>query len=530
MPITEIIIENFKGVGARVEIPIRPITLLFGANSAGKSTVLQALLYLRELLERRNADADQLIAGGTNADLGGFREFVHGRRLENKITVGINLRLDADGLPMVQRPAGCDVKMPYSDPELDQVEEAGVEVEVEWSPSHQRPFITKYRVFLDGVAFACASATPGNEAQLDEINSAHPIFGPPEIDNDDSSYSGDVLGMVQSVFPQAWDHSGAKGTIRQRILMGSSVIPDFKLGLPMVWGDQIEEDETVTEWVFTLINRAVTGAGRAVLDELQKIRYIGPIRRIPERNFQPMRSPDEARWADGSGAWDLVAMKNADCPWLDPKAIHSLGLGLKLDHYRYFEIPKESLLGVILERASSNVLAGEELDLDSIPASELLRLRERSRIHLVSEANQLELQPCEVGIGVSQCLPVALGAMAPGYRILAVEQPELHIHPAIQCNLGDLLAWQVVRDQDRTLLLETHSEHLILRMLRRIRENTKNELLDGAPPLKPEHLSVLWVEQDNGVVSIKSIPVNAQGDFDGKWPKGFFEERFDEYE
>ena len=39
MPITEIIIENFKGVGARVEIPIRPITLLFGANSAGKSTV-----------------------------------------------------------------------------------------------------------------------------------------------------------------------------------------------------------------------------------------------------------------------------------------------------------------------------------------------------------------------------------------------------------------------------------------------------------------------------------------------------------
>lgn len=312
--------------------------------------------------------------------------------------------------------------------------------------------------------------------------------------------------------------------------MGASVIPDFKLGLPMVWGDQIEEDKTVTEWVFTLVNRAVTGAGRAVLDELQKIRYIGPIRRIPERNFQPMRSPDEARWADGSGAWDLVAMKNTDRQWLDAKAIQSLGLGLKIDNYRYFEIPKESLLGVILERASSNVPSGEELDLDSIPASELLRLRERSRIQLISEANDLELQPCEVGIGVSQVLPVALGAMAPGYRILVVEQPELHIHPAIQCNLGDLLAAQAIKDESRTMLLETHSEHLILRMLRRIRENTEGALLPDAPPLKPKHLSVLWVQQDDGAVLIKPIPVNAQGDFDEQWPKGFFEERFDEYE
>ena len=51
---------------------------------------------MRQLLEWRNADADQLLAGGTSAAPGGFREFVHSRRLENKITVGINLRLDAD--------------------------------------------------------------------------------------------------------------------------------------------------------------------------------------------------------------------------------------------------------------------------------------------------------------------------------------------------------------------------------------------------------------------------------------------------
>ena len=65
-------------------------------------------------------------------------------------------------------------------------------------------------------------------------------------------------------------------------------------------------------------------------------------------------------------------------------------------------------------------------------------------------------------------------------------------------------------------------------MLRRIRENTEGELPPDAPPLVPGHLSVLWVEQDKGVVSIKPIPVNSQGDFDEQWPKGFFEERANE--
>jgi len=45
--ITQITIENFKGISAPVTIPLRPITLLFGANSAGKSTIIQALHYAR---------------------------------------------------------------------------------------------------------------------------------------------------------------------------------------------------------------------------------------------------------------------------------------------------------------------------------------------------------------------------------------------------------------------------------------------------------------------------------------------------
>jgi hypothetical protein len=70
-------LENFKGIAARQRIDFAPLTLLFGANSAGKSTILQALLYLHEVLERGSADIDRTELGGDMLELGGFARLVH---------------------------------------------------------------------------------------------------------------------------------------------------------------------------------------------------------------------------------------------------------------------------------------------------------------------------------------------------------------------------------------------------------------------------------------------------------------------
>src|SRR5207249_2391943 len=88
-------LTNFKGVGALVRIELRPITLLFGANSAGKSTVLQALLYGREILERRNTDPDRTQQGGPYVDLGGFRNLVHNHDLGLPVTLRCELDLSS---------------------------------------------------------------------------------------------------------------------------------------------------------------------------------------------------------------------------------------------------------------------------------------------------------------------------------------------------------------------------------------------------------------------------------------------------
>lgn len=70
--IAAITVQNFKSVRGECSVDFRPITFLFGPNSAGKSTVLQALQFMRELLERRNVDPDRTIAGGDSVDLGGL--------------------------------------------------------------------------------------------------------------------------------------------------------------------------------------------------------------------------------------------------------------------------------------------------------------------------------------------------------------------------------------------------------------------------------------------------------------------------
>jgi predicted ATPase len=134
-----------------------------------------------------------------------------------------------------------------------------------------------------------------------------------------------------------------------------------------------------------------------------------------------------------------------------------------------------------------------------------------------------------VGVGISQMIPVIVGCLCDAHGVLAIEQPELHVHPAIQVGLGDLFIRAVRKDGSphaaKSLLIETHSEHIMLRLLRRIREASANELPPGVTGLKPEDLSVIYVEGADDGVSFRPLRVDRDGDFLDQWPKGFFEER-----
>ncbi len=128
------------------------------------------------------------------------------------------------------------------------------------------------------------------------------------------------------------------------------------------------------------------------------------------------------------------------------------------------------------------------------------------------------VSPRAVGYGVGQLLPVMTQCLIDSGGMIIIEQPEVHLHPRLQSRIGDLFI-DTVTQRRAQLLIETHSEHLVLRLLRRVREGT----------LQPDDLAILYVDQDDeGAAFVRRLDVDEDGDLVDGWPGGFFDERLAE--
>jgi hypothetical protein len=243
------------------------------------------------------------------------------------------------------------------------------------------------------------------------------------------------------------------------------------------------------------------GPALLLREQLRKLRYIGPLRRIPPRDFDVSLTKSEAAWSDGMAGWETLMSGSerllSDCSeWMSSP--DKLGTG--------YSISRKKI---------------QEFDL-SHPEPKPVGLS-RQRIALV-DAACLSHQPQDVGVGISQVLPVVVAAQDGSASLVCIEQPELHIHPAVQVGLGDLFIDGACR-HELSFLIETHSEHLILRLLRRIREAAGGDIENADSPLKPELIGVNYLSMEGSHMVVTLLPVNAEGDFDRPWPRGFFEER-----
>ena len=123
----------------------------------------------------------------------------------------------------------------------------------------------------------------------------------------------------------------------------------------------------------------------------------------------------------------------------------------------------------------------------------------------------------DTGFGASQVFPVIVSLVTsrPGSTLL-YEQPEIHLHPAAQAELGSVFA-EACSD-DKRVIVETHSENLILRVQREVAQGT----------LTPEQVRIYYVKPDPDGHQVMHIPLDKKGAFLEKWPKGFFEEAYRE--
>jgi hypothetical protein len=130
----------------------------------------------------------------------------------------------------------------------------------------------------------------------------------------------------------------------------------------------------------------------------------------------------------------------------------------------------------------------------------------------------------EVGTGISQFLPVVLWCMEPP-ELFAIKQPELHLHPGMQSELGDLLlSCRKTSAASGNVIVETHSEHILLRVLRRIRETQQGTVENEVDRVTPDDVCVLYVENLGDRSIVRHMPISEDGRLIHDWPGGFFEE------
>ena len=146
MPITEIAIENFKGIGSKQTIPLRPITLLFGGNSSGKSTILQALHLFKEVPKTGSSDVDKLIPGTPSLDIGGFNQCVHNHDPDKKVRISVTMEVDDDGLPEYHTRDSIDVAIDVST--------VGIEIEIRCDRTRDRNFFSRLTSYVNRSVFA----------------------------------------------------------------------------------------------------------------------------------------------------------------------------------------------------------------------------------------------------------------------------------------------------------------------------------------------------------------------------------------
>ncbi len=540
--ITKIAIENFKGVGERVEIELKPITLLFGANSAGKSTVLHALHYAREVFERHNLNADRTVSGGEFVDLGGFATFVHGQDLTRKVVLSFTLDLTTTDLRSYAPPPH---PVAIEDRQIDlsaDVVKACVSIDVAWSEWLKRPLVSRYSVELNDMHFASliCDDSRGGAVEIDTLAVKHPlVLTGSEVDGEEGSPS--YLDAVADLLPTPQSLE----TPNIGVLEQPDALPEWGLLLKLQLRDlepprmpeprgyleekeryeqkslEYENDYRAQQRTLQLLSQLIVGPGEVLAESLKQLRYVGPLRRTPPRNFLAPRFPDGSRWANGLAAWDRLSFDTELVErvnnWLSDDERLDAGCYLKLRTLRQLDEESE-LFGMLASGRAFDELDDIGMELRKLP----------TKRELVLYAGDEPMLPHDVGVGVSQLLPVIVAALADSDHHVAIEQPELHVHPRLQAEIGDVLVAAAASPLMNRFLIETHSEHLILRLLRRIRETHEGTLPSWHPGLTPAQLAVVYLTGGDAPTTAVSLRLRDDGEFLDRWPKGFFEERAEE--
>lgn len=431
-------IQNFKGWKDTGSIRMAPITLLFGANSSGKSSIGQFLMMLKQTVESPDRKA-VFYPGGKNSavQLGSYQEMVFNRDPENKIAFDYRWSLTEE-LKFKDPLSG----QTFSGDELD----FSAEVELSDSTKNLLQVVEfKYRLF-------------NKDTQSLSVDLSR------KSDKREYAASAEQYSLVRKKM-RAW---ALKDVVRF-------------YGFP---------DEVVAYYQNADFVQDLNLAHEKLFNS---IFYLGPLRTKAERLYTwGGITPESVGFAGENTIAAILAARD-----------RKISLG-----YRKKAKPLEEIIALKLKEMSL---------IEDFRVNPISEQRQEYEVKVRTKGSKDWVDLPDVGFGISQVLPVLVQCFyAPAGSIILMEQPEIHLHPDAQSALADVMI-DVINSRENgadrkiQLVIETHSEHFLRRLQRRIAEDI----------VPQDKVSAYFANIAKTPATLEPLQIDLFGNI-LNWPENFF--------
>jgi predicted ATPase len=438
--LTSLRIKNFKAWKDTGQVRLAPLTVIFGANSAGKSSLGHLLLALKQTaLSTDRKRALHLGDGNSLIDLGTFADCLHCHDLERALEFEFTWTT----------PRPLEIKDPLQDHKVYRGDRMRLGVEMVAGKAEQ-PKVSRIEYLLRDA-------------------------------------KGEVLDATF-----ASDGAGKLSLESQHLRLVHSLGRKWPLEEP-------EKFYRISETSRARFQNADFLADFALETErlLGSICYLGPLRDYPQRTYSwSGETPEDV---GPKGEKTVAAFLAAE---MEGRTLNR-GTRCRVKPFGQFVAEWLVELGIIHGFRVTPVAEGRK-------EYEVLVKTHRHR-------NAPEVKITDVGIGVSQVLPaVVLPFYCAPHSIVWMEQPEIHLHPQVQAELADVFitatkATQNGQARGVQLIVESHSEHFLNRLQRRVAEGV----------ISSDDVAVHFCRNASGNTELEPLRLDEYGDI-ANWPENFF--------
>lgn len=488
---SSISLKNFKSFKLLDNMKIKPITVLCGANSCGKSSILQSILLLKQTKESRSIN-QSLLLNGNHIHLGDAGNVVYGKDGKSSVTLKYDFSFTSQKLMFggVPRKRGApvaylaDFLIPPAARRVKNAEHV-LSIEVAFNASEKRrSYIQTAEISL----FRAGVTSYGDEGGPISGSTVE-VFGKP------GAYSIQWNHLHIPHMPTKAGGSARRGLSKKASIYFENLNPVYRIQNE---NDIKERDSMPPEvrWFLRAVDDFLAGV-------CERVSYIGPLREEPARRYVYENEIIEIGSKGENAAY--IFQTEQDLILRNHFFKHD-GSG-----FVYKEELEISLSEAMSKWLVSMGIKGFKPDYH----------RDIIRLDMDADSSHgTRVNIADVGFGVSQIFPILLeGLRMPKNGTLVLEQPEIHLHPSLQMKMADYFIAMAL--SGKNMVIETHSDHIINRLVRRVIESDESELSDL--------LSIYFVNNSVDGAYLTEVEVDP---FHGivNWPNGFFDQGADELE